>query len=94
MQAAHTPDREQAAPVDDRTETGSSGLHHAAMPYRGTDELAAGVASFVQGAAGAGDAVMIAAAAANLGFLRKLLHAADGQMVWPDISVAGRNPAR
>jgi anti-sigma regulatory factor (Ser/Thr protein kinase) len=69
-------------------------LHHAAMPYRGTNELAAGVASFVQGAAGAGDAVMIAAPAANLGFLRKLLHAADGQMVWSDISVAGRNPAR
>jgi anti-sigma regulatory factor (Ser/Thr protein kinase) len=94
MQAAHTPDGEQAAPVDDRTETGSSGLQHVAMPYRGTDELAAGVASFVQGAAGAGDAVMIAAAAANLGFLRERLHAAEGQVAWSDISAAGLNPAR
>jgi anti-sigma regulatory factor (Ser/Thr protein kinase) len=94
MQAAHTPDGVQAAPVDGRAEAGSSGLQHAAMPYRGADELAAGVASFVQAAARAGGAVLIAAAAANLRFLRERLHAVDGQVAWADISSAGLNPAR
>ncbi len=80
--------------MDGRTEAGSSGLQHAAMPYRGADELAAGVASFVQAAARAGGAVLIAAAAANLRFLRERLHAMDGQVAWADISSAGLNPAR
>jgi len=80
--------------MDGHTEAGSSGLQHAAMPYRGTDELAAGVASFVQAAARAGGATLIAAAAANLRFLRERLHAVDDQVAWTDISSAGLNPAR
>jgi hypothetical protein len=91
MQAAHTPDGEQAGPTDGRTEAGPSGLQHAAMPYRRVDELAAGVTSFVQ-AARAGGSVLIAAAAANLRFLRERLHAVDGQVAWADISSAGLNP--
>jgi hypothetical protein len=79
--------------MDGRTEAGSSGLQHAAMPYRGADELAAGVASFVQAAARAGGAVLIAAAA-NLRFLRERLPAVDGQVAWTDISSVGLNPAR
>jgi anti-sigma regulatory factor (Ser/Thr protein kinase) len=80
--------------VDGRTEAGSSGLRHAAMPYRVAGELAAGVAGFVRAAARAGDAVLIAAATANLGFLRDRLRAADGRVAWADISSVGLNPAR
>ena len=80
--------------MDERTQAGSSGLRHVAMPYRAASELAAGVASFAQAAARAGGAVLIAAARANLGFLRERLHAADGQVAWADISSAGLNPAR
>jgi anti-sigma regulatory factor (Ser/Thr protein kinase) len=94
MQAAHIPDGGQAAPMDGRTGSGSSGLEHAVRPYRGAEELAAGVAGFVQAAARAGGAVLIAAAAADLRFLRERLHAVDGQVAWADISSAGLNPAR
>ena len=80
--------------MDDRTGARSSGLQHAAMPYRGAGELVAGVASFVEAAAQAGGAVMIAAVAANLGFLRERLDAAGGRVDWVDISRTGLNPAR
>jgi anti-sigma regulatory factor (Ser/Thr protein kinase) len=64
------------------------------MPYRAAGELAAGVARFVRAAARAGDAVLIAAGPANLGFLRDRLRAGDGRVAWADISSAGGNPAR
>jgi hypothetical protein len=94
MQAADVPGREHPSNPDDLTDASSSGLQHVAMLYRGADELAAGVDSFVGDAVAAGDAVLVAAAAANLDFLRGQLGAANGRVVWVDISSAGVNPAR
>lgn len=45
-------------------------------------------------AVAAGDAVLVAAAAANLDFLRGQVRSANGRVVWADISSAGVNPAR
>lgn len=80
--------------MDSGTEMGPPGLWHAVMPYQGAGELAVGVAGFVKAGALAGDAVLIAVAAAGLGLLRDRLDVADGQVAWADISSTGRNPAR
>jgi anti-sigma regulatory factor (Ser/Thr protein kinase) len=94
MQAADVPGGDYQSAADDLTGASSSGLQHVAMPYRGADELAAGVASFIGAAVAAGHAVLVAAAGANLDFLRGQLRSANSEVIWSDISSAGLNPAR
>lgn len=93
MSTGHSPDAEQASPGG-RVRSMRSRLRHAAMPYRRPDELAESVAIFLREAAQAGEAALVAAAAANLDFLRARVDTRGSQVRWADISGPGRNPAR
>jgi anti-sigma regulatory factor (Ser/Thr protein kinase) len=72
----------------------SEHFRHAALEYRTPDELAAAVTGVVEAGRKARAAVLVAAAGANLDFLRIAVGPAGRGTVWTDISRTGRNPAR
>ncbi|MBM7775630.1 anti-sigma regulatory factor (Ser/Thr protein kinase) [Actinokineospora baliensis] len=72
------------------------GAAHTALLYRGAVEYLAGVLPFVRDGVAAGDAVVVAAPAANLALLRDEC-AAEGfaaEVRWLDMAQVGGNPGR
>jgi hypothetical protein len=74
--------------------TTADGFVHPALLYRDRDEYLAGSVSFIRDGLAAGEPVAVAVPTGNLRLLRDVLGDDAGQVMWRDMTVAGRNPGR
>jgi anti-sigma regulatory factor (Ser/Thr protein kinase) len=73
---------------------GTAELRHVALFYRGRDDYLASMVGFVRAALDRREPVFAALPGSGAGLLRGALAADAGRVVFADMSVMGRNPAR
>jgi anti-sigma regulatory factor (Ser/Thr protein kinase) len=97
MEQASGVDERRAGPLQERAAI-RGGRHgafsHQALLYAGDDELATGAARFVATAFEAGEQVVLAVRAEREGLLREVLADDARSVMFCDIEVLARNPAR
>lgn len=76
------------------TTTTAEGFVHPALWYRDRDEYLAGTVPFVRDGLAAGEPVAVAVPTENLALLRDALADVAADVLWRDMTVAGRNPGR
>jgi anti-sigma regulatory factor (Ser/Thr protein kinase) len=72
----------------------AQGLVHPALWYRDQEEYLAGTVPFVRDGLANAEPVAVAVPSGNLALLRAALGADAGEVLWQDMTVAGRNPGR
>src|SRR5262245_66433911 len=74
--------------------TTAGGFSHPALWYRDRDEYLAGTVPFLRDGLAAGEPVAAAVPTGNLALLRDALGEDADQVLWRDMTEAGRNPGR
>jgi anti-sigma regulatory factor (Ser/Thr protein kinase) len=88
------PQRDVSATCNHAARPEQDGFRHEAFVYAGLDELVGGVVPFVGEGVAAGEPAMVAAGAAKIDALREALGADAEHVLFADMAVMGRNPAR
>ena len=79
---------------DRHTDRRDREFDHPGLLYQSAGDYLRGTAGFVRSALAAGDAVLVAVPGPNLALLRDALADVAGEVVFADMTVAGRNPGR